>query len=192
MKCNFPLLLAMLITSRGVIATQPQSSIAGVSKLPAFAVFMYVAFGDESVRSQADQVVQAAEKKQEHEEKEQEKEANNDEEREAEVDSEEEQEEEKGEEEEEEEEDEQEQEQEEEEEEDRLDSAAPLLEELTLLNELGALEADMRNKQASTAEVKEQSALLLQQFRSLKRNTEDAKSSTVLLTPPPSSDDVII
>eukprot|EP00419_Tripos_fusus_P030431 CAMPEP_0172781354 /NCGR_PEP_ID=MMETSP1074-20121228/203387_1 /TAXON_ID=2916 /ORGANISM="Ceratium fusus, Strain PA161109" /LENGTH=312 /DNA_ID=CAMNT_0013618331 /DNA_START=200 /DNA_END=1135 /DNA_ORIENTATION=- len=43
-----------------------------------------------------------------------------------------------------EEEDEQEQEQEEEEEEDRLDSAAPLLEELTLLNELGALEADMR------------------------------------------------
>jgi len=98
------------------------------------------------------------------------------------------------EEEEEEEEDEQEQEQEEEAEgeEDRLNSAAPLLEELTLLNELGALEADMRNKQASTAEVKEQSALLLQQFRSLKRNTEDAKSSTVLLTPPPSSDDVII
>jgi len=91
------------------------------------------------------------------------------------------------EEEEEEEEDEQEQEQEEEAEgeEDRLNSAAPLLEELTLLNELGALEADMRNKQASTAEVKEQSALLLQQFRSLKRNTEDAKSSTVLLTPPP-------
>jgi len=77
-------------------------------------------------------------------------------------------------------------------EEDRLNSAAPLLEELTLLNELGALEADMRNKQASTAEVKEQSALLLQQFRSLKRNTEDAKSSTVLQTPPPPSDDVII
>jgi len=85
-----------------------------------------------------------------------------------------------------------EEEEEEEEEEDRLNSAAPLLEELTLLNELGALEADMRNKQASTAEVKEQSALLLQQFRSLKRNAEDAKSSTVLLTPPPPSDDLIV
>jgi len=65
-----------------------------------------------------------------------------------------------------------------EEEEDRLNSAAPLLEELTVLNELGALEADLRNKQASTAEVTEQSALLLQQFKSLKRNAEDAKLST--------------
>jgi len=67
--------------------------------------------------------------------------------------------------------------QEEEEAEDRFNSAAPLLEELTVLNELGALEADMRNRQASTAEVSEQSALLLRQFKSLKRNVEDAKLS---------------
>jgi len=74
-----------------------------------------------------------------------------------------------------------------EEEEDRLNSAAPLLEELTVLNELGALEADLRNKQASTAEVTEQSALLLQQFKSLKRNAEDAKLSTVLPKQPAAS-----
>jgi len=70
------------------------------------------------------------------------------------------------------------------EEEDRFDSAAPLLEELTVLNELGALEADLRNKQASTAEVTEQSALLLRQFKSLKRNAEDRKLSTVLPSQP--------
>jgi len=70
------------------------------------------------------------------------------------------------------------------EEEDRFDSAAPLLEELTVLNELGALEADLRNKQASTAEVTEQSALLLRQFKSLKRNAEDRKMSAVLPSQP--------
>merc|ERR1712156_244104 len=73
------------------------------------------------------------------------------------------------------------------EEEDRLDSAAPLLEELTVLNELGALEADLRNKRASTAEVTKQSAVLLQQFKSLKRNAEDTKLSAALPTQPAAS-----
>jgi len=61
-----------------------------------------------------------------------------------------------------------------------------------LLNEFGALEADMRNKHANTAEVNEQSAQLLQQLESLKRNAEDAKPSTALVTPPTGSEAVIV
>jgi len=76
--------------------------------------------------------------------------------------------------------------------EDRFDRAAPTLEELKLLNELGALEADMRNKHANTAEVKEQTGQLLQQLESLKRNAEDAKPSTAPVTPPMGSEAVIV
>jgi len=83
-------------------------------------------------------------------------------------------------------------EEEEKEEEDRLNGAAPFLEELALLNELGALEADMRIKQASTAEVTEQAALLLRQFKSLKRSAEDAKSPTTLSMPPTASVEQIV
>lgn len=85
-----------------------------------------------------------------------------------------------------------EQEEEAKEEEYRFDSAAPMLEELKLLNELEALEADMHSTHASTAEVNEKSAPLLQQLESLKRNAEDAKPSTVLVTPPTGSVDVLV